>query len=51
MLDKETIISEYRKYGKIKLIGATTVNEYNKFIAKDKALARRFEIIKTNDRK
>ncbi len=31
--------------GKIKVIGATTREEYNKFFQKDKALMRRFELI------
>ena len=35
--------------GDIKVIGATTTNEYNKFIAKDKALSRRFDLIKINE--
>lgn len=39
-------LKPYLARGKIKLIGATTAVEYNKFILKDKALARRFEVIK-----
>ena len=48
-INASDILKPYLARGKIKLIGATTVNEYNKFIAKDKALARRFEIIKINE--
>ncbi len=39
------ILKPYLARGVIKCIGATTTYEYNKFIANDKALARRFEII------
>lgn len=35
--------------GKIKVIGATTNEEYNRFFAKDKALMRRFEVININE--
>lgn len=42
-------LKPYLARGKIKLIGATTAVEYNKFILKDKALARRFEVIKVNE--
>lgn len=42
-------LKPYLARGKIKLIGATTAVEYNKFILKDKALARRFEVIKINE--
>ncbi len=39
------ILKPYLARGAIKCIGATTTYEYNKFIASDKALARRFETI------
>lgn len=39
------ILKPYLARGDIKVIGATTTREYEKFIAKDKALERRFEII------
>lgn len=39
------ILKPYLARGSIKCIGATTTQEYNKFIASDKALARRFETI------
>ena len=40
------ILKPYLARGKIKIIGATTFNEYNKYFSKDKALSRRFEVIK-----
>lgn len=42
-------LKPYLARGKIKLIGATTAAEYNKFILKDKALARRFEVIRVSE--
>lgn len=48
-INASDILKPYLARGKVKLIGATTINEYNKFIAKDKALSRRFEIIKVNE--
>lgn len=39
------ILKPYMARGKIKIIGATTTHEYSKFILKDKALARRLEVI------
>ena len=45
-INASDILKPYLARGKIKVIGATTFNEYNKFINKDKALARRFENIK-----
>ncbi|MEG0977401.1 MAG: ATP-dependent Clp protease ATP-binding subunit [Bacilli bacterium] len=39
------IFKPYLARGMIKCIGATTINEYNKNILKDKALVRRFEVI------
>ncbi len=39
------ILKPYLARGTIKCIGATTTAEYNKFMANDKALARRFEKI------
>ncbi len=43
------ILKPYLARGEIRVIGATTTREYEKFIAKDKALERRFEIIKVNE--
>lgn len=48
-INASDILKPYLARGKVKLIGATTINEYNKLIAKDKALSRRFEIIKVNE--
>ena len=39
------ILKPYLARGDIKIIGATTLNEYNKYFLKDKALCRRFEKI------
>ncbi len=44
-INASDILKPYLARGEIKLIGATTANEYNKFILKDKALNRRFELI------
>lgn len=43
------ILKPYLARGDIRVIGATTTHEYEKFIAKDKALERRFEIIKVEE--
>lgn len=48
-INASDILKPHLARGKVKIIGATTTNEYNKFIAKDKALSRRFEIIKINE--
>ena len=39
------ILKPYLARGEVKVIGATTTNEYNNSILTDKALARRFEVI------
>jgi len=39
------ILKPYLARGDIKCIGATTINEYNRYILRDKALERRFEVI------
>ncbi len=44
-INASDILKPYLARGDIKCIGATTTEEYNKFIAKDKALERRFEYI------
>ncbi len=51
-LDASNILKPYLSRGKIKIIGATTINEYSKTIEKDKALDRRFKkiIIKEPDK-
>ena len=43
------IFKPYLARGDIKCIGATTIEEYNKTIAKDKALERRFEYINVEE--
>lgn len=48
-INASDILKPYLARGKIKVIGATTTNEYNKFIAKDKALSRRFDLIRINE--
>lgn len=45
-INASDILKPYLARGKIKIIGATTTLEYNKYILKDKALNRRFELIK-----
>lgn len=48
-IDASNILKPYLARNKIKCIGATTTYEYNKTISKDKALNRRFQIIKVNE--
>ena len=48
-INASDILKPYLARNKIKIIGATTNGEFNKFFAKDKALTRRFEIIKINE--
>ena len=52
-LDASNILKPYLARGKLKVIGATTLNEYSKTIEKDKALDRRFQkiIVKEPDKK
>ena len=47
-IDASNILKPYLSRGEIQLIGATTIDEYHTTIAKDKALSRRFQIIKMN---
>ena len=42
-IDASNIVKPYLARGDIKLIGATTIAEYSKYIEKDKALDRRFQ--------
>jgi ATP-dependent Clp protease ATP-binding subunit ClpA len=44
-LDVANILKPYLSKGKLKLIAATTLDEYYKYIEKDKALTRRFQTI------
>lgn len=43
------ILKPYLARGELKIIGATTTNEYHEYISKDKALERRFEKIIINE--
>ena len=42
-IDASNILKPYLARGKIRIIGATTKDEYNKYIENDKALDRRFQ--------
>lgn len=44
-IDVSSVLKPYLARGKIKCIGATTTQEYERFIEKDRALARRFQTI------
>lgn len=44
-IDASNILKPILARGKIRLIGATTTDEYKKFIEKDKAFARRFQTV------
>jgi len=48
-IDAANILKPYLSKGDIKIIGATTTIEYNKYILKDKALARRFDKVSINE--
>ena len=48
-IDASNILKPALARGKIKCIGATTYEEYRKHFEKDKALERRFQIIKINE--
>jgi ATP-dependent Clp protease ATP-binding subunit ClpC len=42
-VDAANLLKPYLARGKLKVIGATTITEYNKMISKDAALDRRFQ--------
>ena len=44
-IDASNILKPALARGKIKLIGATTIQEFNHYISKDKAFSRRFDLI------
>ncbi len=44
-IDVSSVLKPYLARGVIKCIGATTLDEYEKYIEKDRALERRFQII------
>ena len=48
-IDASNIVKPFLARGDIKVIGATTIDEYNKFISKDKALDRRFQKVYINE--
>lgn len=48
-INASDILKPYLARGELKCIGATTTEEYYKFIEKDKALNRRFEIIRLKE--
>lgn len=48
-IDASNIIKPFLARGDIKVIGATTIDEYNKFISIDKALDRRFQKINISE--
>lgn len=48
-IDASNILKPYLARGKIRIIGATTRDEYNKFIENDRALDRRFQKICVNE--
>ena len=48
-VDAANILKPLLARGEIQLIGATTLNEYRKYIEKDSALERRFQPITVNE--
>ncbi len=48
-IDAANILKPMLARGELKMIGATTFDEYTKFIEKDKALERRFSLLKLNE--
>lgn len=48
-IDAGNILKPYLCDGEIKIIGATTISEYNEYIKKDQALLRRFTPIMVNE--
>ena len=48
-IDAGNILKPYLCNGEIKIIGATTISEYNEYIKKDQALLRRFTPIIVNE--
>lgn len=48
-IDASNILKPALARGNIKIIGATTISEYKESIEKDKALARRFQIVNINE--
>lgn len=48
-LDASNILKPYLARGELQLIGATTINEYRKYIEKDSALERRFQPVTVDE--
>jgi ATP-dependent Clp protease ATP-binding subunit ClpC len=48
-IDAANILKPSLARGDIQMIGATTFDEYQKYIEKDQALARRFQIVRLNE--
>ncbi len=48
-LDAGNILKPELARGTLRVIGATTVDEYRKYVEKDKALARRFQVVMVNE--
>ena len=48
-MDAANILKPALARGQIRLIGATTMDEYRKTVEKDKALARRFQIVQVDE--
>jgi len=48
-IDAANILKPYLSRGDLKIIGATTLDEYNKYFLKDKALVRRFDKVYINE--
>lgn len=48
-MDAANILKPALARGEIRLIGATTIEEFNRYIANDKALARRFEEVRLEE--
>jgi ATP-dependent Clp protease ATP-binding subunit ClpC len=48
-MDAANILKPFLSRGDIKVIGATTLEEYRKYIERDKAIARRFQPVKVEE--
>ena len=48
-IDASNILKPFLSRGKVRIIGATTIEEYRKYIEDDKALSRRFQTILVNE--
>ncbi len=48
-IDVASVLKPYLARGKIKCIGSTTIEEYEKFMEKDRALERRFQIVRIQE--